>query len=113
MRQIKKQCDKLPGGKSVSKAVLDVDDVKATDMSLPRCDHTDTTQIVTASHHAQVTRLELDEVDDLARRDVVADGVVGLDLRIRVADGTAVVCHQEWDSLWASGHLLHTAQLVL
>lgn len=68
---------------------------------------------MTAGDHAQVTSLELDEVDDLARRDVVSNGVVVLDLRIRVADGAAVVCHKEWDSLWASAHLLHTAQLVL
>lgn len=97
----------------MSQAVLDVNDVKATHMSLPRCDHTNTTQIVTAGHHTQVSGLELDEVDDLARRNVVANGVVGLDLRIRIADGAAVVCHKEWNSLWASADLLDTAQLVL
>ena len=97
----------------MSQAVLDVNDVEATHMSLPRCDNTDSTQVVTTGHHAQVAGLELDEVNNLARRDVVADGVVGLDQWIGVADGSAVVGDNEWDSLWASANSLDTAQLVL
>lgn len=103
----------VPSGEGVAQAVLDVNDVEATHVSLSRRDHTNTTQVVAAGHHAQVSGLELDEIDDLARRDVVAHRVEVLDLRIRVADGAAVVGHDVGDSLRTSADLLHTAQLVL
>lgn len=57
----------------MAKTVLDVDNVEGTHMSLSRRDNTNTTQIVTTSHHAQVAGLELDRVNNLARGNVVAD----------------------------------------
>lgn len=51
-----------PGGKGVALRVLDVHDVEASRMSFPRGDDTDSTQVVATGHHAQVARLELDEV---------------------------------------------------
>lgn len=97
----------------MSERVLDVDDVEATHVTLPRGDDTHTAQIVATGDHAQRAGLELDVVDDLAALDVVADRVVHLHQRIRVADGATIVRHQVWNSLRAGGHLLHLAQLVL
>lgn len=50
----------------MSHTILDVDDIEATNMSLPRCDNTDTTQVMATSNHAQIASLKLDKIDDLA-----------------------------------------------
>jgi len=44
-----------PRSKLVSKAVLNVDDVKSAVMTLAVCHETNTTQVVTASYHTHVT----------------------------------------------------------
>jgi len=44
-----------PRSKLVSKAVLNVDDVKSAVMTLTMSDETNTTQVVTASYHTHVT----------------------------------------------------------
>lgn len=61
----------------------------------------------------KLTGIELDVVGDLARGNVHLHGVVGVDQGIRVADGTTVVCDQEWNTLGAQLSLLDLAQLVL
>lgn len=44
-----------PGGEAVACAILDVHHVKRARVTLPVGDHTDTPQVSTAGHHAQVT----------------------------------------------------------
>lgn len=62
---------------------------------------------------AQRTSIELDEVGDLARVQVNADGVVDLDEWVWVADGAGVVGDQVGDTFGADDDLLYLAQLVL
>jgi len=96
----------------VAGAVLDVDDVEATGVSLTAGDGADSTDVLAADDVADVTGVELDPVGDLAAADVELDGVADLAVWVRVADGSAVVCHQVWDVLLGVEDLLHSAELV-
>lgn len=60
-----------------------------------------------------ITGLKTDVIGDFARRDVQLNGVVGVDERIGVADGAAVVCDQVWNLLRSDADALHLAQFVL
>lgn len=60
-----------------------------------------------------LTRVELDEVLDFSGGDIYHDGVVDLGERVRIADGTAVVCGDIGDSLSSNTYFAHTAELVL
>jgi len=100
------------GGEGVSLRIAHMDNIEATRVSLARCDDTDSTQIVSARDHAQVASFELDEVQNLALLNVVSDGVVHLNERIRIADGAAIMGDQEWNALRAGLDSSNSAQLV-
>lgn len=89
-----------------------MDDVETARMSFPGRDDPHSAQIVASSHHAQVTRFELDEVHDLVVDQVVADSVVDFDQRVGIADGAAVVCRQVRDTFRTHRHFSHFQQLV-
>lgn len=82
----------LTSGELVVDGVLDVHDVEATVVALPVRDDTDTAHVATTSHHGDNTGIELDEVGDLARREVNLDGVVDLDQRVGVANPENAAC---------------------
>ena len=52
------------GGEGVTIAVLDVDNVKATRVSLTGHDGTHSASVTSSSDHAQVARVELDMLSD-------------------------------------------------
>ena len=60
-----------------------------------------------------LTGVKLDEVLDFSGGDIYHDGVVDLGERVRIADGTAVVCGDIGDSLSSNTYFAHTAELVL
>ncbi|ONM00997.1 hypothetical protein ZEAMMB73_Zm00001d030501 [Zea mays] len=66
-----------------------VDGLKAALMLLPVLDDSYTPGVPPASHH--VADVKLDEVHNLVGLQINLDGVVGLDERVGVADGAAVV----------------------
>lgn len=103
----------LLGGEDATQRVLDVDDLETTNVALTVNDKTDTTNVTTASGHGNVASLELDKVDNLVVDKVEADGVVGLDQGVGVADGATVVGDDIGDTLLADQDLLDTAELVL
>jgi len=103
----------LTGSEGVINSVLDVDDVETTIVALTVGDDANTTHVTTTGDHADHTSVETDEVDDLASGDVNLDGVVDLDGRIRITDGSRIVRNQEWDPALAKLHLLDLAELVL
>ena len=82
-------------------------------MSFSGGDGADAAQIVATGDHDQVARVELDVVLDLVGIQVEADGVVDLDVRVRVADGATVVRDDHWHALGRHHNLAHLAQLVL
>lgn len=100
------------GGERVADRIFDVDDFERARVTFSRDDRTDSAHRVTAGHQAQLADLELGEVDDLVRAEVVLDRVVRLDQRVRIADGATVVGDYVWNLVRTDRGALHTAQLV-
>lgn len=82
-------------------------------MTFPVYDGTYTTQVTTSSDHAKVTRVEFDKVQNFWCGNFHLDSVVYFDVGVRVADGAAIVCHQEWDTVGAGLYFPDFAKLVL
>jgi len=97
----------------VADGVLDVNDLEGTDVLLTTHDDTDATSVATASGHAEVADIEADKLLDPAGGKVDLDGIVNVDLRIRVTDSATVVGHKVGDTTASHGQLGHTAQLEL
>lgn len=79
----------LAGGEGVVNGVLDVDNVETTVVALTVGDDTNTTHVATTGDHGDGASVEVDEVGDLASRQVNLDGVVDLDGGVGVADAVA------------------------
>lgn len=86
--------------------------IKATWVTLSMGDNSDTTQIVTTSHHTHVSYLKLNELKDFAAGNIQTDSIVDLDEWVWVSDGASLVRGQVWHSLAASTDALDAAQLV-
>ena len=68
--------------------ILDVDNVEASVVTLSVGNDTNTSHVTTTSDHGNDTCVELDVFGDLAGSEVNLDGVVDLDLWVRVTDTT-------------------------
>lgn len=90
-----------------------VDGLKAALVLLPVLDDSYTPGVPPASHHDHVADVKLDEVHDLVGLQIDLDGVVGLDERVGVADGAAVVGVQVGDAFLAKLNRPHLAELEL
>ncbi|TVU12081.1 hypothetical protein EJB05_45708, partial [Eragrostis curvula] len=101
------------GGELVAQSVLNVDGLKGSLMLLPVLDHTNTASVSSTSHHDDVADIELDEVNNLVGLQINLDGVVGLDERVRVADGATIIGVQVRDALLAKLDRPNLAQLPL
>jgi len=75
----------------VATAILDVDNVEGTRVLLAVDDGTDTTNVSTLGDEDDVASFELGETGDLTSVEVELDGVVDLDVGVRVTDGATVV----------------------
>jgi hypothetical protein len=90
-----------------------VDGLKAALVLLLVLDDSYTPGVPLASHHDHVADVKLDEVHDLVGLQIDLDGVVGLDERVGVANGAAVVCVQVADAFLAKLNRPHLAELEL
>ena len=90
-----------------------VDGLEAALVLLPVLDDSYTPGVPPASHHDHVVDVKLDEVHDLVDLQIDLDGVVGLDERVRVADGAVVVGVQVGDAFLAKLNRPHLAELEL
>jgi len=88
-----------------------VHDIEPAQVPLLMHDHTRTSHVPPASDHDDISRLELDVVHDLVLHKVEFDGVIDLDGRVGVADGTAVMGDDVGDSLGTELMLADFAQL--
>merc|ERR1719223_746695 len=114
------------GGEVVAALVLKGEKAERARVSLDGGDDSDATSVGAASDASAVALLKLDEVDDLASGNIKLDSVVVLHVRVGVADGAAIVCHNVRDGcglsvvegvaadagLGASGNLLYLAEFV-
>lgn len=101
------------GGERVTSGVLDVDNFEAARVLLQLGDDADTADVSAASDLDQVANLEGDSLDNLAGLEVELDGVVRLDVRVGVSDGSAVVRGEVRDVVLAEDGSADTAQLEL
>jgi len=76
-----------------------MDNVKATNVLLAVNDYTSPTHVTTTGDYNDVASVELHEVCDLVLLDIEFDGVIGLDARVGVADGPAIVGNDVWNAL--------------
>ena len=82
-------------------------------MSLPVGNHTNSSQVSTSSHHAQVTSVKFDEISNLASLQDNLNGVIHLDEGIGVMDGASIMGHQMKDSFCPHKDLFYFAQFIL
>lgn len=101
----------LSRGEHVASGVSDSDNVEGARVLLDVDNNTHTTSVATLGDHCNVSRFELDVVDDLAGGDINLDGVINLDGRIRVSDSATVVGNNERDLLQGKLSALDLAEL--
>lgn len=97
----------------MAKSILDVDNIERTRMTLTIDDGSDSPQIAATSNHAQVTRVELDEIHDFVGFNVQLDGIVHLHQWVGVTDGASIVGSDERNTLGSNLNTSDFAQLVL
>lgn len=102
----------LPSGKSSVQDISNVNNVETTVVPLPRNNHTRSTHVSSTGNHDDVSGLKLYVVDNLVVDQVELDGVVGLDERVRVSDGSSVVGDEVRDTLLAELVGLDLQELV-
>lgn len=90
-----------------------MDNIESTRVTFTVDDRTHSPQIASAGDHDQVSRLELDEILDLASGNVQLNGVIDLDQWVRVADGTSIMGGDEWNTFGSNLDFLNLAQFVL
>jgi len=103
----------LTSGERISLPVLDGDNGEGSIMFLEVNKLTNTSSIVSLGHHYHGTHLELENIRHLAGGDIHLNGVVDLDIRVRVTKGASVVGDSNRDLLRRDVDLLDAAQLVL
>jgi len=90
-----------------------VNDIERSRVSLSVYDDSDSTNVVSASDHDDVSGIELDEVGDLASLNIELDAVVDSDQRIGISNSAAIVKNNIRNTLLASGDSSNLAKLVL
>jgi hypothetical protein len=95
------------------KSILDMDNLKTTNVTFTVSDDTDAAHVTTTSSHADIANFELDEVGDLGILNVITNSIVGLDQRIRVADGTTIMGENIGNALGSELNFANLAELVL
>jgi hypothetical protein len=100
-------------GEFVSGTVFDVDDFVASGVFLSSFNDTNTTQVTSSGDHGKVSDIELDGVDDLSLIQVVLNGIVFLDVGVRITDGSSVVSDKNGHSLLGEKEFLDTEKLEL
>ena len=101
------------GGELVTSGILQVDDIMRTGVLLTTLNNTDATKIVSTSDHGKVSNIEGNMTNDAVVLQRELDGILNLDERIRITDGTSVVGNQVRDGVLAHGNVLHLAKLEL
>lgn len=103
----------LTSGKGVSLSILDGDNGKGSIMLLEVDELSNTPGVVTLGYHDHGSHLELEDVGHLSSGNVHLDGIIDLDIRVRVTKGTSIMGDSNGDLLGGNIHLLDTAKLVL
>jgi hypothetical protein len=102
----------VPGSESPVQRILDVDDIETSDVLLPVHNNTSPAHVASTGDHDNVAGIELDEIGDLVLLNVEFHGVISLDERIGIADGTAVVGDNVGDSSTSDSNTANFQEFV-
>jgi hypothetical protein len=89
-----------------------MDDVETTNMLLLVHNDTSTTHVTSTSNDYDVTRVEFHEVDNFVLFNVELNGVVDLNERVGVTDGSAVMCNNVRNSTSTDSDTANLEELV-
>ena len=89
-----------------------MDNIEATNVPFTVHDDTSTAHVTATGDHDDVAGIELDVVDNFVLLKVELDGVVDLDQRVRVTDGSAIVGDDVRNTLGAKRDLLDLKEFV-
>ena len=82
-------------------------------MSLPVGDHSNSSQVGTSSHHAQVASVKFDEISNISSLQINLNDVIHLDEEFGVADSLSIMGHRMRDSFCAHEDLSYFPQLIV
>ena len=102
-----------PSSKGAVQNILDMDDIKPSDMSFTMYDGSRTSHVPTTGNNDDVSRVKLDEIGHFALLQVVFHRVVYPDLRIWVSDCTTVVGDNVWYATGANLYFFDCAQVLV
>jgi len=94
------------------KSILDVDNVKSSQMPLPANDSPHSAHVTPTRDHAHGADIEFDKVAELVVLQVEFDGVVDADEGVRIPDRPSVVRHDVRYASHAESDAFHLQQLV-
>lgn len=77
---------RFSSGERVVDSVFDMHNIEASIVALTMCDHTHTAHVSATRCHCDHTRIEANELCDLAGRKINFDCIIDLDRWIRIAD---------------------------
>ncbi|KAG1239619.1 hypothetical protein G6F68_018459 [Rhizopus microsporus] len=95
------------------KSILDVNNFETTNMTFTMNQLTNTTNVTTTSNHNNITHIKLDKIFNLASFNIETNGIIRLDQRIRITNGTTVMSSNVRNTLRTNQYLLDLAQFVL
>jgi hypothetical protein len=81
----------LPSSECPVKRILDVNDIKTTNVLLSMHNDTSSAHVTSTSDHDNVAGVELNKVGDFCLFNVILDGVVNMDTGVGITDGSAIV----------------------
>lgn len=102
----------LPSSECPVQRVLDMNNIETSNMSLLVSNNASSAHVTPTGDHNNVTSVEFDKVDNFVLFNVELDSVVYFDQRIRVADGSPIVCDDVWDSTSTNGDFADFQKLV-
>lgn len=82
-------------------------------MAFTMTNNTNTTHVTATSDHAEVTRIEFDEVGNFVVFKIEDDGIIILDMGIRITDGATIMGNNVWDPLGANTGLKNLEKFEL
>lgn len=102
----------IPSSECPVQRILDMNDIETSNMSLLVSDHPGPAHVTPTSDHDNVTSVEFDKVSDFVLLKVELDCVVYFNQRIRVTDGSTIVCDDVWDSTGTNGNFADFQEFV-
>lgn len=87
-----------PSSKLMALGILDVNGLETSLMLFTILDNSDPSPVPSPGNHDNVSNIKFDELGDLVGLEVEFDGVISLDQRVWIANGTAIVGVEVWDA---------------